>query len=591
MHWGRWALGFALLAASACSGDDDTGPAPAGTGGSSGGAAGASASSGASGASGSGGAAGNAAGGSAGGSAGNAGSASLPRHNERSPLGTNLAGIADWSGEWAFVDAFKMSRPWISGSSNAWDDGRGFDLDERGWIRSLAPGQIARTLMFWEAGETYPAGRYLVLYEGKGTLEYWAGASRNGALSSPGRDVLDVDPRSGGIGVNITALDAGDPLRNIRVIMPGGVCSDDPFAACESDADCSGACQPFEQTHATQIFHPTFLDRIKTYRLLRFMDWMETNDSDLTSWTDRPRVDDARWRRHGVPVEIMLDLANRLGADPWFCVPHRANDELVTELARAVHARLRPDLRAWVEYSNEVWNGMFEQARYAREQGTALGLSADAYQAGLFFYSRRATQVFARFEQVWGQSSGLVRVLASQSANPWTGEQVLEFEGAHQKADALAIAPYFGWNATPADAATLASMSLDSLVQRVSSEILPGVLEQMRANKATADRFGVRLVAYEGGQHFVGIQGGENDAGINDKFDALNRDRRMGDLYTTYLDGWKSAGGQDFAHFVNCGRWSKWGRWGALEWVSQPRAESPKYDALQRFIEAHQRWW
>src|SRR5689334_9213407 len=65
----------------------------------------------------------------------------------KSPLGTNLTGIKDWSAEWTFVDAFKASRSWISGSATAWDDGRALAVDENGWVRSLLTGQIARTFV------------------------------------------------------------------------------------------------------------------------------------------------------------------------------------------------------------------------------------------------------------------------------------------------------------------------------------------------------------------------------------------------------------------------------------------------------------
>src|SRR4029079_15867450 len=64
-----------------------------------------------------------------------------------SSLGTNLTGISDWSAEWAFVDAFKAVRDWISGSPSQWDDGRAVDVDADGWVRSLLPGQLARTLV------------------------------------------------------------------------------------------------------------------------------------------------------------------------------------------------------------------------------------------------------------------------------------------------------------------------------------------------------------------------------------------------------------------------------------------------------------
>jgi hypothetical protein len=50
------------------------------------------------------------------GDGGGTGDAGQPPINQDSPLGTNLNGIADWSTELAFVDGFKMSRAWISGS-------------------------------------------------------------------------------------------------------------------------------------------------------------------------------------------------------------------------------------------------------------------------------------------------------------------------------------------------------------------------------------------------------------------------------------------------------------------------------------------
>src|SRR5688572_1747555 len=70
-----------------------------------------------------------------------------PNHN--SPLGINLAAVADWSTELPFVDVFRTSREWISQSrtSGAWDTGEPLDLDADGWVRSLRPDQFAMTLM------------------------------------------------------------------------------------------------------------------------------------------------------------------------------------------------------------------------------------------------------------------------------------------------------------------------------------------------------------------------------------------------------------------------------------------------------------
>ncbi len=57
----------------------------------------------------------------------------------RMPIGTNVSGLDDWSVEFTFVDVFKQSRPWLSGSATVWEDQRPLDLDEHGWVRSLLP--------------------------------------------------------------------------------------------------------------------------------------------------------------------------------------------------------------------------------------------------------------------------------------------------------------------------------------------------------------------------------------------------------------------------------------------------------------------
>ena len=60
-------------------------------------------------------------------------------------------------------------------------------------------------------------------------------------------------------------------------------------------------------------------------------------------WADRPQPGDAVYTSdRGVPVERMIDLANVLQADPWFCIPHLAEDDYVRQFATLVKARLDP---------------------------------------------------------------------------------------------------------------------------------------------------------------------------------------------------------------------------------------------------------
>ena len=169
-------------------------------------------------------------------------------------------------------------------------------------------------------------------------------------------------------------------MRNVRFLWPGT-----------------------EASVATQPFNPEFLRRLAPFSTLRFMDWGAVNHSPLVRWADRPQPGDAVYTSdRGVPVERMIDLANVLQADPWFCIPHQADDDYVRQFATLVKARLDPRRVASIEYSNEVWNGAFGQARYAVAQARALGLPTPA-GLGSIWYAERTRQIVAIVDAVFGR--------------------------------------------------------------------------------------------------------------------------------------------------------------------------------------------
>jgi hypothetical protein len=103
-----------------------------------------------------------------------------------------------------------------------------------------------------------------------------------------------------------------------------------------------------------------------------------------------------------------------------------------------------------------------------------------------------------------------------------------------------------------------------------------------------ARQFGLPLIAYEGGQHLTTGGPYERDEAMNALFRAANRDPRMGGLYDRYLRDWNEVSGQSlFVHLGNCAVSDSGalGSFGSLEYLTQPRSEAPKYDALQRWIE------
>ena len=506
----------------------------------------------------------------------------------RSAIGTNLDAITYWSPQVPFVDVMKSSSAWMSGDAKKWDGGPPLELDAHGWVRSLKPGQVARKLMLREFGERYPGGRYLVRYKGEGALKFAFAAKV--VSESPGEMVIQVTPNDGGIYLSLEATNPANYLREIEIIMPGGICKGDPFNHVASRKDCAGRAFVSFAEDRSLLFYPVFAQRLRGYSVLRFMDWMRTNNSPVATWAQRTPLSYSTWATEtGAPVEVMVALANLVGAHPWFTLPHRSDEAYARSFAQLLKDKLDPALGVYIEDSNEVWNSMFTQYAELTRQGKSLGLNLVRHHA------LRTRTLAGIFKAELGPER-VVAVLGAQTVNTWVASDPLEFLRSRFGAgatgiDAVAIAPYFGVAPGPSEAGTYTAMTLDGFFNHVRTTVLPKMAAHMSAYRVLAGKHAVRLLAYEGGQHMVGTGGAENNAALNELFDRFNRDPRIKQLYLDYLADWKRSGGELFMHFYDVSRYDKWGRWGALEYVAQPRTESPKFDALQTFIERNPPWW
>ena len=509
----------------------------------------------------------------------------------RSALGTNLEGISYWSTDIPFVNVMRFSSPWVSGDSTtpAWDDGRAISTDASGWVTSLKSNQVARMLTTRGIENHYPAGQYLVRYKGNGTLNFGFAASIVEGSQKPGQMLIQVTPDAGGIYMWISQTDPVNYLRDIEIIMPGGICQGDIYTHVTSAGNCGGGSYLSFADNQNIIFYPPFLNSLKNYSVIRFMDWMSTNNSSIKNWSERTLP---QYRTYmvagGVPLEIMVALANTLNAHPWFTIQHQTDDAYVQNFAQMVNANLNSNLSVYVEHSNEVWNSQFQQNDYAISQAAAQSLP-DKIQ----YHALRSRRIGEIFKSILG-ASRVVAVLGAQAANQSTATQGLDYLNSRFGStgiDAVAIAPYLGVTSNISTASTYTSMSLDVFFNHVRTSVLPTLTTWVTNYRKIANNYGLHLISYEGGQHMVGISGAENNTALNTLFDSFNRDNRIKQLYLDYLTNWKQAGGELFVHYVNNGRWSKWGRWGALEWVTQSRSSSPKFDALQTFIEQNPVWW
>lgn len=476
-------------------------------------------------------------------------------------LGINLAGIVDYGTELPFVDLFKQSSAWFVGNNTDGGDAAKLKIDAHGWVSQLPTGVHASTIICSLDNQHFPADDYVILYDGEGEISVPFYAVK---LNKPGKLELAIDGQKGLFRLDIVKTNPHNYIKNIRVLA-----------------------KKYENTHLKNPWQPHFLRCWQGVASIRLMDFMATNNAVQIAWNDRPQLNDASYALKGVPLELMIDLANRLQTEPWFCLPHMANDDYVKQFASIVKAQLKPNLRAWVEYSNEVWNGGFGQNAYAAKQGQALKLAEQPWEAAWKYTAHRSLQIFKIWGDVFGQEFNgkhqrFVRVIASQAASTRVAEQILSAEQAGKQADVLAIAPYINFSVpTNADSGVtdkvVANWNLDTLFDALNKVLMTETLPWIHSNKKLANQYDLKLVAYEAGQHLVGVAGAVNNEQLTQLFLKANADARMGTLYTQYLAAWTNNGGDLLCAFNSVGGWSKWGSWGLLQYDD---VLTPKFRAV-----------
>jgi hypothetical protein len=557
-----------------------------------------------------------------------------------------------------FADLFKIARPFPEYSCTA------VEYDQHGWPKKIPDSCAGEknevfkiptyALAFMLRGvpfNTLPTGKYTVLYEGNGIIEYDGIGRKLAAESVHGRDVLEVTPellssRAGaGLRVFIKSVDEDNYVKNLRVIMPGGICADNPFLRVDGADDCADGqyrdfVETFEQNSNAIVFNPDFLNFLKDFQVIRMMNFMKASPrnpcytlqdeeyfecilQDFT-WAQRAKIDDAMWggsfrtdllkrANRGVPLEVAVELANQLQRDAWFNIPHNADDDYVGQYATYVRDHLDSKLTAYIEYTNEPWNGPFWANPYTIEMAKKRGIAgSNDYWKGLYFYTERAVEVFNIWQDVWGGTERLKRVLNTQhNGGSFASRNMLKHNGAYQSVDAIASGPYFYGCWDRAGTQCQDEEKVPKLLKDVTSvdeifEILDDpdnpygiaqTIEQMRLQAEAAAEYDVDLYAYEGGQHLT-VTWGDGSVttarkhNLLDLFKAANRDPRMAESYTKLLNGWKANGGQLFALYTLPQTFHTFGSFGIKENMAQKRAAAPKYDAVMQFQENQGScWW
>ncbi|MCF6189563.1 MAG: CBM9 family sugar-binding protein [Cocleimonas sp.] len=517
--------------------------------------------------------------------------------NSRSPMGINTNEIMDTTASIPFADVFKTSLPFEEG--RPWITKGKVTYDKHGWPKNLNGGQAGTRFLHTIPAKAAPNGNYTVLYDGEGVLTYSDDAKL--VFREKGRDVISIMANRSGkkdefrVKLIIKHSNPSDHLRNIRVMMPGGVCANNPFRRVNKN-QCGGSrFMSFEEHHASLIFNPAYLDYMKDFKVIRFMNMSGITRNPLSHWDKRPKVTDPTWGgkegMRGAPIEIMVALANKLSADPWFSIPHKANNNFVRQQARYVKNNLKPGLKAYVEYTNEAWNSIFTQAHYVKDMGERMQLDIDRDKGGYKYFSMRSVQIFDMWESEFGGTQRIVRVMGS-----WVGwtrltEMLLSYRNAYKKTDAVAIAPYFEPKLKNSKKARSVSQIFKMIYDPKERRSIPEVLKQIKKNAVLAAKFGVELIAYEGGQHLVDWKSRSVNSHPTKLFIAANRDWRMAKAYSDFLRGWKKNGGKLFVNFSAPRTYQWYGAWGTKEHIEQPTSKAPKHKAIVQFARSNPCWW
>lgn len=510
----------------------------------------------------------------------------LPGLARAQSLGMNLNGISDWSAEQPFLDAMRSARPWIGHAADAWGAWDAAELAAAGavgpdgWPLRLPEG-VTRLETFVltdqpEAG-AWLAGRWVLRWEGTAVVEL-GGRAADVRRVSLHEMRFSFAPGEGPVGIAVSRLDPADPLRAMTLVR------EDRLPLFEAGA----------------LFEPRFLDRVRGFRAFRFMDWMATNGSDQVAWEDRPRLTDFTWAARGVPAEVIVRLANEAGADPWVTLPHRADDGYVRAFAALLRDGLDPRLVVHAEWSNEVWNWIFPQAAWARDQAVARwgeGVPEDAWMqyAGL-----RAAEVADLWAEAFaGAPRRLVRVVGVQTGWPGLEEPLLEAplavaEGRRapwESFDAYAVTGYLGYGLGAEDGGlpeALAAGAAPALAERRMREDLADLAGRLWPHHAAAAaRRGLRLVAYEAGPHAAAQGALVEDAAVTDFLSEWSYSPAWAAIQGEMLAAWRAAGGTLLMPFVDVAKPSRWGSWGALRHLDDA---NPRWDGLLA-ANAEAPWW
>ena len=466
--------------------------------------------------------------------------------------GINLSSVAYWNADRSFMN-LAAGGAWRS-ILNGWSEVADDRIDPDGTIASLKPGESLALALVRPPRARHGDIAIRCRFEGQGKVDGVGMVAPK--LSAPGRlDFIwrqDIET----VHFRVDQSNPADPIRHID-------CR-------EADAD------------PKAMFDRDFVDSLRPYKAVRFLDWQQANLNVAGDWKKRTLpTSTVQAGAQGVAMEHLVALANQAQVDPWFVMPWKADAAYMEAFATYVRDHLDPARTAYVEIGNEVWNMGFPAGKDALMEGRRANLGKTDDEARMRRYAQHSGEGFVVWERVFAREpKRIVRVLSGQNAWVDLLRYAVDFKDTTAHVDALSTALYFGqqlFDEPPANTADLSPL-FPKLIASIEPTMASGKLF-----KQMADSKGLRYIAYEGGQH-LNYHGKDNTL-----IARINRDPRMGEAFRVYLDRWHRDFGDLLMIFHSVSPTGVSMHFGLAEYAGQPMSETPKRKAVLDAIAATKR--
>ena len=280
---------------------------------------------------------------------------------QESSIGVNLAG------DWLWADAIRQARTHWDTAAHLGDGAATEDANN--WPTEDC------SLVVWE-GHAFNDGTYALSFNGEATISisYSYGTVNGEASGSTGTYNAATNTTT----ATVAITDKG--AENLSLIFTG-----------TQRTATSGTGTGITNVHlyrpvsegATTSYSPGTLFTNQTlalsanFSVTRFMDQVQVINSTETNWSDRPLP--GAWNQSPLAYEYVVAYGNATNADIYINIPLYATGAYITNLAelikygsdgvnpytsaqaKPVYPPLNPGLHVYLEYSNEVWNGGFNE--------------------------------------------------------------------------------------------------------------------------------------------------------------------------------------------------------------------------------------